>query len=119
MLHILVFGNGGFVLARIIVLLAVLFSTYSVLAADRPPNVVFIYADDLGYGDVPFNGRKDWQTPNLDRLANERTVFPRAYPPPPVCTPSRGALLTGKYTIHNACTHLGSKLDTNEVTIAE
>src|SRR3954469_19165617 len=119
MLHILVFGNGGFVLARIIVLLAVLFSTYSVLAADRPPNILFIYADDLGYGDVPFNGRKDWQTPNLDRLAREGTVFRRWYTASPVCTPSRGALLTGKYPIHNACTHLGSELSSKEVTIAE
>src|SRR5438045_1478053 len=95
-----------------LVLLVILGSSQPLLAADRPPNVIIIYADDLGYGDVPFNGRQDWQTPNLDRLAREGTVFRRWYTASPVCTPSRGALLTGKYTIHNACTHLGSKLDT-------
>jgi arylsulfatase A-like enzyme len=88
-------------------------------AQDRKPNILIIYADDLGFGDVPFNGRKDWQTPNLDRLAKEGTVFKRWYTASPVCTPSRGALLTGKYTIHNACTHLGSVLPSSEVTIAE
>ena len=105
-------------LKRIVLILALLLPTFT-LAQDRPPNVIFIYADDLGYGDVPFNGRKDWQTPNLDRLAREGTVFHRWYTASPVCTPSRGSLLTGKYTIHDACTHLGSKLPSHEVTIAE
>src|SRR3954465_7760164 len=104
---------------RISLLLTLLFVVPTSLAQDRPPNILFIYADDLGYGDVPFNGRKDWQTPNLDRLAHEGTVFHRWYTASPVCTPSRGSLLTGKYTIHDACTHLGSALPSTEVTLAE
>src|SRR5437763_6895998 len=114
-----IFGIGGFVLARIAVCVTCLTLAPLVLAQARPPNILFIYADDLGWADVPFNGRKDWQTPNLDQLAKEGTVFKRWYTASPVCTPSRGSLLTGKYTIHHACTHLGSVLPGSEVTIAE
>ena len=104
-------------MTRFILLIAIFVVVHTTFAQDRPPNILFIYADDLGYGDVPFNGRKDWQTPNLDRLAREGTVFHRWYTASPVCTPSRGSLLTGKYTIHDACTHLGSVLPSSEVTI--
>jgi arylsulfatase A-like enzyme len=89
-------------------------------AADRPPNIIIIYADDLGYGDVGFNGRKEWSTPNLDRLGKQGTIFRRWYTAGVVCAPSRTALLTGRYGIHNGVTGNGS-LDTpsEEVTLAE
>ena len=58
--------------------LALLLVATSAEARDaRPPNVVLILADDLGWGDVGFNGRKDWATPNLDRLAASGTTFRR------------------------------------------
>lgn len=88
--------------------------------ATRPPNVVLLFADDLGYGDVGFNGRTLWQTPTLDALAKQGTTLRRFYTAAAVCAPSRGALLTGKYTIHTGVTGNGSyDLPSTEVTIAE
>jgi arylsulfatase A len=88
-------------------------------AADRPPNVVLIYADDLGWGDVGFNGRTEWATPNLDRLAARGTVFKRFYTAAVVCAPSRAAMLTGKSTIHCGVSKNDEDLPSAEVTIAE
>jgi arylsulfatase A len=90
-------------------------------AADVPakPNIVFILADDLGWGDVAFNGRKDWGTPSLDRLATQGTVFTRWYAGAVVCAPSRGCLLTGKYTIHSGVSGNSEDLPAEQVTIAE
>ena len=85
----------------------------------RPPNVVLILADDLGWGDVGFNGRKEWATPNLDRLAASGTKFNRWYTAAVVCAPSRAAMLTGKYTIHNGVSANNEDLPASETTIAE
>lgn len=65
-------------------------------AQERPPNVVFILCDDLGYGDIGSYGSKI-RTPNLDRLASEGVRFTQFYSANPVCSPSRAALLTGRY----------------------
>jgi arylsulfatase A-like enzyme len=65
--------------------------------AQRRPNVVLIYADDLGYGDVSSYGQKTLQTPNIDRLSREGLRFSDAHSPAATCTPSRYALLTGEY----------------------
>ena len=65
-------------------------------APDRP-NIVFIYADDLGYGDVSAYGATTIRTPNIDRLANDGLRFTDAHAPAATCTPSRFALLTGQY----------------------
>src|SRR4051794_5776831 len=85
----------------------------------QPPNIVFIYADDLGWGDVGFNGRTEWRTPHLDRLAKEGTVFRRWYTAGVVCAPSRAALMTGRYGIHNGVTGNNDDLPAAEVTLAE
>jgi arylsulfatase A len=85
----------------------------------RPPNVVLIVADDLGWGDVGFNGRTEWTTPNLDRLAKDGRVLERCYAAAVVCAPSRAAFLTGKYTIHSGVRRNDDDLPTEEVTIAE
>ncbi len=63
----------------------------------RPPNIVFIYADDLGYGDLGCYGAKDIKTPHIDRLAIEGTRFTSFYVSQSVCTASRAALMTGSY----------------------
>ena len=65
--------------------------------ATRPPNVVLIYADDLGYGDTGAYGATAVKTPHIDRLAAEGLRFTDAYATSAICTPSRHSLLTGRY----------------------
>ncbi|HRE84041.1 MAG TPA: arylsulfatase [Opitutaceae bacterium] len=68
----------------------------------RSPNVVFILADDLGYGDLGSYGQKLIKTPHLDRLANEGTRYTQAYAGATVCAPSRCSLMTGLHNGHAA-----------------
>jgi arylsulfatase A-like enzyme len=83
------------------VFLACLFA-FLFLAADgwAKPNIVFIMADDLGYGDLGCYGQKEIQTPNIDQLAGEGTRFTNCYAGAPVCAPSRSVLMTGRHTGH-------------------
>src|SRR5262245_1742934 len=83
--------------------------------ADAKPNIVFLFADDRGFADVGFNGRKEWKTPNLDALAKGGTVFNRWYTAAVVCAPSRAALMTGKYGIHNGVSGNSDDLPDKEV----
>ena len=64
------------------------------------PNIIYIMADDLGYGDLGCYGQQRVATPNLDRLARQGTRFTRFYAGSTVCAPSRCALMTGKHTGH-------------------
>ena len=64
---------------------------------DTRPNIIYIMADDLGYADLSCYGRRDYQTPNLDRLCSQGIKFMNAYANAPVCTPTRVALFTGRY----------------------
>ncbi len=64
------------------------------------PNIIFILADDLGYGDLSCYGQKHFQTPNIDRLAKEGMLFTQHYSGCPVCAPSRSSLMTGQNTGH-------------------
>jgi arylsulfatase A-like enzyme len=66
-------------------------------SSNTRPNIVYIMADDLGYGDLSGYGRRDYSTPALDRLAAEGTRFTQAYAIAPVCTPTRVGLMTGQY----------------------
>jgi arylsulfatase A-like enzyme len=66
----------------------------------RPPNIVYIMADDLGYGDVGCYGQKRIATPNIDRLATEGVRFTDCYAGSTICAPSRCSLLTGMHTGH-------------------
>ncbi len=86
---------------------------------DRAPNIILIVADDLGWGDVGFNGRREWSTPNLDKLAKDGRVLERCYAAGVVCAPSRAAFLTGKSTIHSGVRVNHEDLPAEEVTIAE
>ena len=78
---------------------AVAASRVGVIQAQRPrrPNVLFILADDLGYGDLSCYGRPDYQTPVLDALARQGLKFTSNYAAAPVCTPTRCAFITGRY----------------------
>src|SRR5260370_16875627 len=63
----------------------------------KPPNIVFILADDLGYADVSCYGRPDFSTPDIDRIAAQGFRFLRAYSNSAVCSPTRTALITAPY----------------------
>lgn len=68
--------------------------------AQQTPNIIFILADDLGYGDIGVNGQKLIGTPNIDALAKEGIRFTDFYAGAPVCSPSRSVLITGLHTGH-------------------
>lgn len=76
---------------------AILPSSVWAVESDKKPNIVLIYADDLGYGDVGCYGATKVATPNIDRLAAEGIRFTNAHSAAATCTPSRYALLTGEY----------------------
>ncbi len=77
-------------------LLLVLLISFSLHSQDKP-NVIVIMADDLGYGDVGFNGSTDIPTPNIDRIAENGVAFTSAYTTYCVCGPSRAGFMTGRY----------------------
>jgi arylsulfatase A-like enzyme len=81
-------------------LLFLLFPLTAIAQTRQRPNIVFILADDLGYGDVGVYGQQKILTPNIDQLAKEGTKFTDFYAGAPVCSPSRGVLLTGKNMGH-------------------
>ncbi|TRX60957.1 sulfatase-like hydrolase/transferase, partial [Carboxylicivirga sp. M1479] len=64
------------------------------------PNIIYILADDLGYGELGCYGQKKIETPNIDQLAKEGMIFSQHYSGSAVCAPSRSVLLTGKHTGH-------------------
>ncbi|TRX59748.1 sulfatase-like hydrolase/transferase, partial [Carboxylicivirga sp. M1479] len=64
------------------------------------PNIIYILADDLGYGELGCYGQEKIETPNIDQLAKEGMIFSQHYSGSAVCAPSRSVLLTGKHTGH-------------------
>ena len=88
--------------------------------AARPPNVILIHADDLGWGDLSSYGQQKFRTPNIDRLAAEGTRFTQYYSGSTVCAPSRAALMTGLHTGHGRIRGNGElPLEDGDVTMAE
>ena len=75
------------------------------IAAERPPNIVVLFADDLGYGDLGCFGNPTIRTPGLDRMAAEGMKLTQFYSAAPVCTPSRAALMTGRLPIRSGMCH--------------
>jgi arylsulfatase A-like enzyme len=69
-------------------------------AADQPPNIIFILADDMGYGDLGCYGQQNFATPNIDRMAAQGMRFTQHYAGSTVCAPSRACLLGGQHTGH-------------------
>ena len=82
---------------RICLLLFLSIYLTKAVGPSNPPNVIIIYADDLGYGDVGCYGAKRVKTPNIDKLAAQGIRFLDAHAPSATCTPSRYAMLTGEY----------------------
>src|SRR5690606_27624649 len=76
----------------------------------RPPNVIFILADDLGVHDLSVMGSKYYETPYIDRIAREGTIFEHGYACSRVCSPSRASIMTGKFTARHGITDwIGAK----------
>jgi len=124
------FGMRNKTLLHAIVLVAGAAASSGCLLAGEAakPNIVIIFADDLGYGDLGCYGHPSIRTPNLDRMAAEGMRFTDFYSAAEVCTPSRAALLTGRLPIRSGmCSDArrvlfpGSKggLPADEITIAE
>ncbi len=84
--------------------LAICLFLFNALAHSQNPtkktNVIFILADDLGYGDVSCYGQKKFETPNIDKLAGDGMLFTQHYAGSSVCAPSRSSLMTGEHTGH-------------------
>ncbi|WP_343329235.1 arylsulfatase [Polaribacter staleyi] len=72
------------------------------VANEKQPNIIYILADDLGYGDLSCYGQEKFTTPNIDKLASQGMLFTQHYSGSTVCAPSRSALLTGMHTGHTA-----------------
>ncbi len=70
----------------------------TIVAADQPPNIVFVLADDLGYSDVGFNGQRFYETPHIDSLARDGMILSDFYSGGPNCAPTRACINTGMYT---------------------
>ena len=70
----------------------------AVVEAEKP-NIILVMADDQGWGDTGYNGHPLVKTPNLDAMAQEALVFNRFYAAAPVCSPTRGSVLTGRHPI--------------------
>ena len=99
----------------------------SVKDTKKKPNIIYIMADDLGYGDLGVNGQAKIKTPILDNMASEGMLFTQHYSGSTVCMPSRAALLTGKHMGHNTVrgnpswTSTGKPVDLadKDITVAE
>jgi len=77
---------------------ALFFTACSTPSKQEKPNIIYIYADDMGYGDVGFNGQKYIKTPTLDKMAEEGIKFTDHYTGAPICAPARCILMTGKHS---------------------
>ena len=76
-------------------------SVWAQVSNDKHPNIIYIYADDLGYGELGCYGQKKIKTPHLDQIAREGIRFTQHYAGAPVCAPSRAILMTGKHAGHS------------------
>jgi arylsulfatase A-like enzyme len=119
--------SKAFLMVRISVVFITSILFFSFSLKNKPtakPNVVLVYMDDMGYGDIVRNGAQGYQTPNLDRMASEGIYFSQFYSPQAVCTASRAGLMTGCYPnrlgFSGALDHTAKiGLNTEEETIAE
>ncbi|MEO6540573.1 MAG: sulfatase-like hydrolase/transferase, partial [Ferruginibacter sp.] len=84
---------------RSLFLFAFIFAAMPIMLQSQTarPNIIYMMADDLGYADLSCYGRKDYQTPNLDKLAAQGVKFMNAYAGAPLCTPTRTSFMTGRY----------------------
>ncbi len=102
---------------RLVLILSVTGIVLSCGERPEKPNIIYILADDLGYGELGCYGQQKIKTPNIDRLAAEGIKFTQHYSGSTVCAPSRCVLLTGRHTGHSIVRdnyELGDFSDENE-----
>ena len=111
---------------RLFLIVALAYAMHSYGAENKRPNIVLIFADDLGYCDTELYGCDMVPTPNINRLASEGVLFTDGYVSSPVCSPSRAGLLTGRHQQrfgHEFLPRIGEKSDDglplSEVTLAD
>lgn len=80
-----------------IIIVTWLFTIIYIDATAQRPNIIYIMTDDMGYADLSGYGRKDYQTPNIDKLASQGMKFTQAYSAGSLCTPTRTSFMTGRY----------------------
>ncbi|RIK88602.1 MAG: sulfatase [Planctomycetota bacterium] len=110
---------------RALLLAVAEFATWTFMGIDaraaEKPNIIFILADDLGYGDLSCYGQKNFQTPCLDRMAAEGLRFTQHYAGSTVCAPSRACLLAGQHTGHvyqRANGNIAFRPDPQDISVA-
>ncbi|MFP6901606.1 MAG: sulfatase-like hydrolase/transferase, partial [Opitutales bacterium] len=102
-----------------IILIALALATIATQAVEKP-NVIFLMADDLGFGDVGFNGNKLVKTPNMDRMAADGLRFTRFYSVGPVCSPTRACVQTGRHCMRFGMINVNvGKLPKGEINLAK
>jgi arylsulfatase A-like enzyme len=87
--------------------------------SSKRPNIVLCMADDQGWGDMAYNGHPVLKTPNFDSMAASALRFDRFYAAAPVCSPTRGSVMTGRHPNRFGCFKWGHTLRPQEITIAE
>jgi arylsulfatase A-like enzyme len=85
----------------------------------KKPNIILCMADDQGWGDMAYNGHTVLKTPHFDAMAAEALRFDRFYAAAPVCSPTRGSVLTGRHPNRFGCFQWGHPIRPQEITIAE
>ena len=106
-------------LKKITIGILCMFSAVTVHAAGKP-NVIFLMADDLGYGDIGFNGNTLVKTPHLDKMAANGIRFTRFYSVGPVCSPTRACVQTGRHCMRFGMINVNSgKLPSGEINLAQ
>ncbi|MGE0126986.1 MAG: arylsulfatase [Blastocatellales bacterium] len=105
---------------RLFILIVIAALALNTATAQNKPNIIFIQADDLGYGDLSCYGQQKFKTPNIDSLAAEGLRFTQYYAGSTVCAPSRSALMTGQHTGHTRIRgNARHPLLPEDVTVAE
>src|SRR5512139_186493 len=100
-------------------LAATCFPLVAQAAKVNPPNFVLVMADDQGWGDMAYNGYPGLKTPHFDALAREGLRFDNFHAAAPVCSPTRGSVMTGRTPNRFGCFSWGYSLRPQEVTVAK
>ena len=103
----------------ILFIIALLGSGCLFAQTERPPNILFIVADDLGYGDLQCYGNPVLETPNINQLAADGMLFTQYYSPSPLCAPARAALLTGRYNHRTGAVDVSSNRGIDRIALSE